>query len=121
MLEKAVLIFDGSCGICSIGTEWIEKRAFQNVFEFVPSQSSNRLERFPKLNDQQCNQAMKLILADGRIFSGEEAVAEIAKRLKWRWWYAVVTFQPSRHLLPILYRWIAGHRLKISTLLKLKY
>ena len=85
-LPPAVLIYDGSCGLCRGGVSWISRRAVRGHLEFLPCQAAERRARYPWMDERACLEAMQLILPDGRVFSGAEAVflsRSFAPRSKW--------------------------------------
>lgn len=60
-------------------------------------------------------QAMQLVLADGRILSGADAVPELLRRVRgWRWVAAVFGLPPLLPFTRRLYAWIARHRMRLS-------
>jgi predicted DCC family thiol-disulfide oxidoreductase YuxK len=83
---RAVLIYDGTCGLCRGGVSWLSRRAVSGHFEFLPCQAAERRARYPWMDERTCLQAMQLILPDGRVLAGDAAIPEILRRLRgWRW------------------------------------
>lgn len=69
------------------------------------------LKRFPQLAGQDLNSGMRLILADGRIFAGADAVREVLRRLPGGAWIAALYRIPGfGRLARGAYSWIARHR-----------
>jgi predicted DCC family thiol-disulfide oxidoreductase YuxK len=61
---------------------------------------------------------MQLVLPDGRVLTGADAIPEILARLRqWRRLALLFRLPGARLAAPILYRRIAGHRYRISRLL----
>jgi predicted DCC family thiol-disulfide oxidoreductase YuxK len=115
---RAVLIYDGSCGLCRGGVSWISRRAVRGHFEFLPCQAAERRARYPWMSDRACLEAMQLILPDGRILAGDAAIPEILRRLRgWRWLAGVFRLPGVEALAPLLYAWVARHRYQISCML----
>ena len=115
---RAVLIYDGGCGLCRGGISWISRRAVRGHFEFLPCQAAERRARYPWMDERTCMEAMQLILPDGRILAGAAAIPEILRRLRgWRWLAAVFRLPGLEALAPVLYRWVARHRYQISCML----
>ena len=79
---RAVLIYDGACGLCRGGVSWISRRAVRGHFEFLPCQAAERRVRYPWMDERTCLEAMQLILPDGRILAGDAAIPEILRRLR---------------------------------------
>jgi predicted DCC family thiol-disulfide oxidoreductase YuxK len=67
------MIFDGDCGFCRF---WINrwKRVTVGFVDYVPSQELSVRQRFPELPERLFDESVQLIEADGRVFSGAEAV-----------------------------------------------
>jgi predicted DCC family thiol-disulfide oxidoreductase YuxK len=115
---RAVLIYDGNCGLCRGGVTWISRRAVSGHFEFLPCQAAERRARYPWMGEQSCLQAMQLILPDGRVLAGDAAIPEILRRLRgWRWLARVCRLPGIELLAPRLYAWVARHRYQISCML----
>jgi predicted DCC family thiol-disulfide oxidoreductase YuxK len=83
--------------------------------EILPCRSRPRRERFPQVSDEACMRAMQLVLPDGRILSGADAVPGLLRRVRgWRWVASLFGLPP---LLPVtrrVYAWIARNRMRLS-------
>ena len=116
-MTAAVVIYDGTCGLCQGSVAWLSRRAVPGRFEFLPCQAAERRARFPWMEERACLEAIQLVLPDGRALSGAAAIPEILRRLRgWRllapfFWLPGVGF-----LARPLYRWVARHRHWISRL-----
>ncbi|MGH7416656.1 MAG: thiol-disulfide oxidoreductase DCC family protein [Candidatus Rokuibacteriota bacterium] len=115
-MERAVLIYDGDCAMCRGSALWLMRRAkVADLLEILPCRSRPRRERYPQLSDEACMQAMQLVLADGRILSGADAVPELLRRVRgWRWVASVFGLPPLLPFTRRLYAWIARHRMRLS-------
>jgi len=117
-MARAVVIYDGVCGLCRGGIEWVSRRAVRGEFEFLPCQSAERRARFPGIAEARCLEAVQLVLDDGRVLAGDAAIPEILRRLKgWRWLSVIFQIPGIRYLAPPIYAWVARHRYQISCLL----
>jgi predicted DCC family thiol-disulfide oxidoreductase YuxK len=115
---RAVLIYDGTCGLCQDGMAWIARRAVKDRFEFLPCQAAERRTRYPWMNERTCLEAMHLILPDGRVLAGDAAIPEILKRLRgWRWLAQAFRLPGVEIIAPRVYAWVARHRYQISCML----
>ncbi|HKA61180.1 MAG TPA: DUF393 domain-containing protein [Methylomirabilota bacterium] len=115
---RAVLIYDGNCGLCRGGVSWISRRAVRGYFEFLPCQASERRARYPWMHEETCLEAMQLILPDGRLLVGDAAIPEILRRLRgWRWLAGLFRMPGVEVLAPRLYAWVARHRYQISCMI----
>ncbi len=117
-MKKAVLIYDGSCPICSGTVKWITENEIENSFEMLPCQSDDLGKDFPQVQRSECMKAMHLVLPGGKIVAGEQALPEIFKRLR-RYRFAVPLFKlPGAGTLSrAAYRWFAGRRYRIASVL----
>ena len=117
-MERAVLIYDGDCTFCQSSKRWIERRMIKGEFEFLPCQSEERRVRFPQITAEACMTALQLVLPNGQVHAGADAVPEILKRLKgWRRLATLFNMAPVRKLAPMVYGWVARHRYFISCML----
>ncbi len=115
---RAVVIYDGACGLCGEGVAWISRRARRGEFEFLPCQAAERRARFPWIEERVCMEAMQLVLPDGQVLAGAAAIPEIMRRLKgWRWLAGVFRLPGMGLLAPRAYARIARHRYRISTVM----
>ena len=67
---RAVLIYDGTCGLCRGGVSWLSRRAVTRALRVLPCQAAERRARYPWMDERTCLQAMQLILPDGRVLAG---------------------------------------------------
>ena len=119
--QSATLIYDGECNFCKACVDWIAKRARPGALEFLPFQAPARTERYPQLTDEACNEGMRLVLPDGAVRSGEQAVPDLLRMLKrWRWFAFVFELPVIRGLSPIAYRWVVRNRFMISEFVRKK-
>ena len=71
MAGKPTLIFDGKCGFCRI---WIEywKLLTGDAIDYAPSQEV--AQNYPQIAPEAFQRSVQLVLPDGEVFSGAEAV-----------------------------------------------
>jgi predicted DCC family thiol-disulfide oxidoreductase YuxK len=112
----ATLIYDGECAMCRGSALWIMRRALSSgALEILPCRSGVRQERFPQVSEAACLTAMQLVLPDGRVLSGADAVPELLHRIRgWGWVAGVFGLPGVRPVARRLYAWIARNRMKIS-------
>ncbi len=123
MSEIVVLIYDDNCSLCRGCMRWIKMRAINaNGFEFISCRSEDRKTRFPQIDEAACLESFHLILPNGKVFAGEEAIPEIAQRLNYFAWFAALFNAPiTKYLARRLYRLVSNNRYIISrTILPLK-
>ena len=102
--------------MCRASALWLMRRArVSDRLEILPCRSGSRRERFPQISDAVCMQAMQLVLADGRVLSGADAVPELLRRVRgWRWVASLLGLPPVRPVTRRLYAWVARSRMKLS-------
>ena len=116
--SRAVLIYDGECSMCRASALWLLRRAEAGGardLEILPCRSPVRHERFPFITDEACMEAMQLVLPDGHVLAGADAVPEILRRIpRWRWVAALFDLPRARPYARRVYAWVARNRMKIS-------
>ena len=112
----ATLIYDGECAMCRASALWIMRRALDaGTLEILPCRSAPRRQRFPQVTDEQCMTAMQLVLPDGRVLAGADAMPELLRRIpRWRWIAALFALPGLRPLARVVYAWIARNRMRVS-------
>ena len=116
MLVPATLIYDAECSMCRASAMWLMRRALSSgALEILPCRSSVRRERFPQVPEALCMTAMQLVLPDGRVLGGADAVPELMRRIRgWGWLASLFALPPVRPVARHVYAWIARNRMKIS-------
>jgi predicted DCC family thiol-disulfide oxidoreductase YuxK len=112
----ATLIYDGECSMCRASALWIMRRALsRGALEILPCRSGVRRERFPQVSEEACLAAMQLVLPDGRVLSGADAVPELLPRIRgWGWVAGLFALPGVRPMARRVYAWIARNRMRIS-------
>jgi predicted DCC family thiol-disulfide oxidoreductase YuxK len=83
--------------------------------EILPCRSKVRSERFAQVSEEACMTAMQLVLPDGHVLSGADAVPELLRRIRgWGWVAAVFGLPGVRPVARRVYAWVAQNRMKIS-------
>jgi len=116
-MDRAVLIYDGDCPVCSATAEWIDLHQRSGSFELLPCQSADRRSRYPDIPYAVCMDAMQVVLPDGTVLSGADALPEVLRRLRNLSLFAVGFRLPGAMLLARpFYRWFARRRYHIAKL-----
>src|SRR5512144_595247 len=107
--ERPLAIFDGDCGFCRL---WIARWKLRTgpKVDYAPSQEV--ASRFPEIPAEHFAQAFQLILPDGRVLEGAEAVLAISGRTPGEG-VGLALYRQVPGLAPLLelaYRLVAGHR-----------
>jgi predicted DCC family thiol-disulfide oxidoreductase YuxK len=85
------------------------------ALEILPWRSAPRRERFPQITDAMTAIAMRLVLPDGRVLAGADAVPELLHRIRGLGWLAAALAQPPAGFpARYLYRWIARKRWRLQ-------
>lgn len=104
------LIYDGDCGICQQAVARLRRWDREHVLRFVPFQDQAAVRAFG-IELPALAAAMHLILPDGRVFAGADAVPELLKLFPGKRWLAPLFWIPG--VLPIarrIYARIAARR-----------
>ena len=114
--ERATLVYDAECAMCRASALWLMRRAIRaGRLEILPCRSPVRRARFPQIAEEACLTAMQLVLPDGRVLAGADAVPELLRRVRgWRHVAWVFGLAPVRPLSRRVYGWVARNRMKIS-------
>jgi predicted DCC family thiol-disulfide oxidoreductase YuxK len=113
----AVLVYDGDCPSCRGSALRLLRRAQAGgatALEVLPCRSAERRRRHPAMADDACRQGMQLVLPDGRVLAGAEAVPEILRRVPlWRGLAGLLGLPGAGPLGRRACRWMATYRLRL--------
>jgi predicted DCC family thiol-disulfide oxidoreductase YuxK len=115
-VTPAVLIYDSDCPMCRASALWLMRLALRGgALEILPCRSPVRVARYPGISETACLTAMQLVLPDGRVLAGADAVPELLRRIRGLGWlaglFAVPLVRPAARR---VYAWIARNRMRIS-------
>ena len=111
-MAHPVLVFDGDCGMCTRSARFAARRlrTAPDAYDVDPSQ---RLD-LPSLGltQAECDEALQWVAADGRVSSGQDAVARmmLASRLWARPLGAALLLPGVNALAGVVYRRVARNR-----------
>lgn len=102
--------------MCRASALWLMRRALSSGrLEILPCRSGVRAARFPQVAEEACLTAMQLVLPDGRVLAGADAVPELLRRIRgWGWVAGVFALPGVRPLARRIYGWVARNRMRIS-------
>lgn len=104
------IFYDGECALCLRWMRRAKRLLNQRDFNFVALQTASAKERL-QLTDATALTEMRLLLGDGRIFGGADAVMEIARHIWWAWPSWLISKIPGVILFcRAFYRLIASNR-----------
>ena len=108
-LDRPLLLFDGDCGFCRF---WVERwRAkTRGCVDYAPAQQE--AARFPQVTEERWKHAAQLVMPDGAVYEGAEAMfTALAQVPEHRW--ALVAYRRvpgARAASDGFYRLVAGNR-----------
>lgn len=107
---RPTLIYDGECGICRRAVTLLKRWDREHKLHYVPFQDGATVSRFgvalPALAA-----AMHLVLPDGRVYPGADAVPELLRLFPGKRWLAPLFAIPGlRPLARRIYAWVALRR-----------
>ncbi len=79
------LVYDGTCNVCGRLVRRVEKWDTRHVLQMLASQNDTVAVRFPGIPREEFADAMYLIAADGRSWSGAAAARQLLKILPYGW------------------------------------
>ena len=100
--SAATLIYDGDCGLCQRAVARVRAWDREHRLAYLPFEDRDSVRRFG-IGLPALAAAMHLVLPDGRVFSGADAVPELGRLLPgkgwWTWGFLVPGVRPlARHL-----------------------
>ncbi len=108
------MIYDGRCGFCYRSMAWL--LAFDGLGQI--SVRDFRTDPSPIVSDEKMENALHLVLPDGRALPGFEAYRYVVPRVPGLWWMVPFFYLPviSRLIGHPIYNWVAANRSKLSAM-----
>jgi predicted DCC family thiol-disulfide oxidoreductase YuxK len=117
-VEPATLIYDKDCPLCRRAATWAHDRARNDLLTIVPCQSEQRMHLFPDMDQETCENAPQLVIANGQVYSGDALIPPLLDRLKrWHWFGAILCLPIFNLFAPLAYRTLARNRKTLSVLM----
>jgi predicted DCC family thiol-disulfide oxidoreductase YuxK len=111
---RPVLLYDGHCRFCIAQGERLQRWTGGRI-QLVSFREPGVLARYPALTAAACEQAMQLVLPDGRIAAGAEAAARALALRRPLAPLAALYFVPGvRQLADAAYRVVARNRFRLG-------
>lgn len=109
---SGTLVYDGDCGFCTTCVATLPRLRL-SAWSTVAWQHAD-LESLG-LTQEQCEQAVQWVAADGRISSGHAAAARLllSSALPWRPVGALMLLPPFSWLAALVYRLVADNRMRL--------
>jgi len=110
-IQPIVVAYDDQCAFCRARMRAIRTWDRDGRCRFIAIRDPDLLVRFPQLRGTELTDGLRVILPDGQIRVGADAVHAIALRLPAIRWLAPIYRVPGvRALARRTYAWIAAHR-----------
>jgi predicted DCC family thiol-disulfide oxidoreductase YuxK len=108
-LDQPLLVFDGDCAFCKAWAEYLKRGTGERVL-YAPYQEVG--SRFPRISPAEFTASVKLILPDGEVRSGAQAVFSAFQEMPGRRWMLELYHRVpgAAAISEAAYRVIARHR-----------
>ena len=111
--DLPVLVYDGRCAFCVREVERL-KRMSRSRVRIESFHEPGVLARYPSLTRERCEEAIQMVVGDGRVFSVMEAVARTLLLRGPLGWAAWLYYLPGvRQALDAGYRMVARNRYRL--------
>ncbi len=108
--ESITLIFDGSCGFCTLSVDVLRALDWRHSIHAVPFQRSG-IPEAAGLTRRQCQYAVWLTTPAGKRYSSAGAASRALDQLVVAPIFSLLYAIPGLHQLEdAVYRWVAAHR-----------
>lgn len=81
VLPKPVVLYDGSCSLCTTTTDQLREMDKDGVIDWLDLHNETNRKRFPNLDWNRVEEEIHLIHTTGRVRTGSKAVADIAEMI----------------------------------------
>jgi predicted DCC family thiol-disulfide oxidoreductase YuxK len=113
--SKIVVLYDGLCRFCTGSAKKLQRLGGKSRLETVSFQEEGVLERFPGIGYDALMKRMHVVMPDGRVFAGAEAVTRVLAALPVVGPLAFGYYVPGiRQLAELTYDTIAKNRYRIA-------
>jgi predicted DCC family thiol-disulfide oxidoreductase YuxK len=111
---RAVVLYDGHCRFCTRSARRLQRVVGASRLEIRSFQTPGVLEAFPGVSHEACMQRIHLVLANGRVFRGAEAIARALASIPVVGLAAFLYYVPViRECSEWLYSVVARHRYRL--------
>ena len=111
--DKAVIVFDGVCALCSGFVRFVAARDHRRQFRFISAQSPLGVALFSHYGLDPVNYETNLLIADGRVSAKMASFAGIMSRLGGVWRLGTVMGWLPGRLSDRMYEAIARNRYRL--------
>lgn len=108
-LPKQLVLYDGECGLCQAGVQWLLDHDPEGVYSLAPLQGETAARALANLHVPAGLDSMVLV-EEGRISWESTAGLRVLRGLGWPWRGLAVFLLVPALLRDPVYRWIAERR-----------
>jgi predicted DCC family thiol-disulfide oxidoreductase YuxK len=113
--SRIIVLYDGLCRFCTGSAKKLARLAGKRRIETVSFQDEGVLERFPDIGYDALMKRMHVVMPDGRVFAGAEAVTRVIAALPIVGALAFGYYVPGiRQLANVAYDAVARNRYRIA-------
>jgi predicted DCC family thiol-disulfide oxidoreductase YuxK len=107
---RPLLLFDGVCGLCNTGVDWVMRHDRRRLFRFAPLQSpaGQAALRESGLSERYFDSIV--LIAGRQVYTRSTAALHVARQLGWPWKALFGLVLVPRILRDLVYDFIAKHR-----------
>lgn len=109
-MEKAIVLFDGDCGLCQKSARWLAHRDKGDRLRFASQQAEAARAWMEQATEVQAGLDTIVLYSAGKIYYQSDAVLRIAGMLGFPWSWAKLLLAVPRCIRDPLYQWIARNR-----------
>jgi len=114
MQEPALILFDGTCHLCSGVVRFLARHDRAAKFRFAPLTGPTARRECERLGIQSptARPDTIVVIAGSKAWMRSDAVSEIARRLPWPWRSCAIASVLPRPFRDAIYRWVARNRVR---------
>ncbi|GHG91243.1 DUF393 domain-containing protein [Comamonas sp. JC664] len=109
-----VILYDGHCRLCGGAARQLQRLLGKTGTRLRSFREDGVLADFPGVTEDRCERALQLVLADGRVVEGLEAIVVALGRRPLGALLRVYYLPGLRQLLDALYRLVARYRFRLA-------
>lgn len=109
-----VILYDGHCRLCQEAARWLRRLLGDTGVVLRSFREEAVLASFPGITLAQCEQAMQLVLRDGSVYEGAEAIVRALARRPVGKLLLVYYLPGLKQLVDVGYRLVARYRFRIA-------
>jgi predicted DCC family thiol-disulfide oxidoreductase YuxK len=109
--DRPLVLYDGRCGLCRDWSRRLARWDGRGRLRQVPYQARHQVAGVPSLSDADLEEALHVVLPDGRVARGARGVIALLPWLRGGTILGAVARVPGvARLADVVYRWVARRR-----------